>query len=143
MAAQVSLETDAPTEMDPEPDWSLNAEPDGLLAVAVVSRNVAEEKGWAVGDTITLENSDGRTLDVAIVGTLFDPADYACRIAGEVKGFDPERWIDRRALRRMDPVSRFAVAAALTGAFSPASLNLSSRKATAACSASRSAPEAG
>jgi putative ABC transport system permease protein len=43
-------------------------------AVAVVSRNVAEEKGWVVGDTITLENIEGRTLNVEIVGTLFDPA---------------------------------------------------------------------
>ncbi len=43
-------------------------------AVAVVSDNVANEKGWAIGDVITLENSDGRAFDVEIVGTLFDPA---------------------------------------------------------------------
>ena len=43
-------------------------------AVAVVSGNIAAEKGWAVGDTITLENNDGRTLDVEIVGLIFDPA---------------------------------------------------------------------
>ncbi|MEQ8833668.1 MAG: beta-ketoacyl-ACP synthase II [Miltoncostaeaceae bacterium] len=43
--------------------------------------------------------------------TRFDASRHACRIACEVRDFEPERWIDRRALRRMDPVSRFAVAA--------------------------------
>jgi 3-oxoacyl-[acyl-carrier-protein] synthase II len=45
--------------------------------------------------------------------TRFDASDHGCRIACEVRGFDPEAFIgDRRALRRMDPVSSFAVAAA-------------------------------
>jgi putative ABC transport system permease protein len=40
----------------------------------VVSQQVANEKEWLVGDVITLEDQNGRTLDVEIVGTLFDPA---------------------------------------------------------------------
>ena len=44
--------------------------------------------------------------------TRFDASRLASRIAGEVKGFDPEDYIDRRAARRMDPYSHYAVAAA-------------------------------
>jgi len=40
----------------------------------VVSQQVANEKEWLVGDVITLEDKNGRALDVEIVGTLFDPA---------------------------------------------------------------------
>jgi putative ABC transport system permease protein len=41
---------------------------------AVVSKAVAEQEGWRVGDVITLEDGNGRELTVEIVGTLFDPA---------------------------------------------------------------------
>jgi putative ABC transport system permease protein len=41
---------------------------------AVVSKSVAEEEGWRLGDVITLEDGNGRLLTVEIVGTLFDPA---------------------------------------------------------------------
>ena len=44
--------------------------------------------------------------------TLFDSSRLSSRIAGEVKSFDPEDYIDRRAARRMDRYSHFAVAAA-------------------------------
>lgn len=44
--------------------------------------------------------------------TRFDASQHACRIACEVDGFQPEDHIDRRAARRMDRVSQFAVAAA-------------------------------
>ena len=43
--------------------------------------------------------------------TRFDASAHACRIACEVPGFAPEDFIERRALRRMDRVSQFAVAA--------------------------------
>ena len=43
--------------------------------------------------------------------TRFDASEHACRIACEVRGFEPGDHIDRRALRRMDRVSQFAVAA--------------------------------
>ncbi len=44
--------------------------------------------------------------------TRFDPSGHACRIACEVHGFDPADHIERRAARRMDRASQFAVAAA-------------------------------
>jgi putative ABC transport system permease protein len=41
---------------------------------AVISQRVADQKAWAVGDVITLEDENGRELNVEIVGTNFDPA---------------------------------------------------------------------
>jgi len=36
--------------------------------------------------------------------------DFSCRIAAEVKGFDPDRWLDRKESRRYDRFSQFALA---------------------------------
>jgi len=44
--------------------------------------------------------------------SAFDPVDYPCRIAGEVTGFDPETFIDPKAVRRSDRFTQFALAAA-------------------------------
>ena len=43
--------------------------------------------------------------------TRFDATDYAARIAGEVRDFNPEDHIDKKMARRMDPFTHFAVAA--------------------------------
>ena len=43
--------------------------------------------------------------------TLFDPSRHACQIAGEVKGFDPNEYLDRKDAKRMDRFAQFAVAA--------------------------------
>jgi 3-oxoacyl-[acyl-carrier-protein] synthase II len=43
--------------------------------------------------------------------TLFDPSQHACRIAGEVKGFDPTQYVERKEAKRMDRFAQFAVAA--------------------------------
>jgi 3-oxoacyl-[acyl-carrier-protein] synthase II len=43
--------------------------------------------------------------------TLFDPAQHDCRFAGEVKGFDPYQYLDRKEAKRMDRFAQFAVAA--------------------------------
>lgn len=40
-----------------------------------------------------------------------DYSDYSCRIAAEVKGFNPEEWIEPREARMMDNFLHFAVAA--------------------------------
>jgi 3-oxoacyl-[acyl-carrier-protein] synthase II len=45
--------------------------------------------------------------------TRFDASKHTCRIAGEVKGFDPHDYIDRKEAKRMDRFSQFAVAASL------------------------------
>ena len=43
--------------------------------------------------------------------TLCDPTPFPCRIAGEVLGFDPDNYTDRRETRRMARFSQLAVAA--------------------------------
>ena len=45
--------------------------------------------------------------------THFDPTGYPCRIASEVKGFDPKNYMDLRESRRMARFSQLAVAAAV------------------------------
>src|SRR5512142_1087475 len=44
--------------------------------------------------------------------TLFDASSFPTRIAGEVKGFDPEQFMERKEVRRNDRFIHFAVAAA-------------------------------
>ena len=58
------------------------------------------------------------TWDALIAGTSgigpitkFDTTGYPCRIAGEVRGFDPENYLERRDARRMDSFTHYAVAA--------------------------------
>ena len=41
---------------------------------AVVSQLIAGQQGWQLGDEITLENGNGRSFNVEIVGIHFDPA---------------------------------------------------------------------
>ncbi len=43
--------------------------------------------------------------------TQVDPTDYACKVAGEVVDFEPERYLDRKDARRMARFAQFAVAA--------------------------------
>lgn len=43
--------------------------------------------------------------------TLFDAARHDCRFAGEVKGFDPLTYLDRKEAKRMDRFAQFAVSA--------------------------------
>src|SRR5512142_1706090 len=43
--------------------------------------------------------------------TLFDASTFPSRIAGEVKGFDPEQFMDRKEVRRNDRFIHFALAA--------------------------------
>ncbi|GAB4323585.1 MAG: beta-ketoacyl-ACP synthase II [Dehalococcoidia bacterium] len=55
--------------------------------------------------------------------TFFDPKGYPCRIAGEVRGFEPGEYMDRKAARRMARFSQFMVASARQ-AFADAGLDL-------------------
>lgn len=41
--------------------------------------------------------------------TLFDASRHDCRIAGEVKGFDPHAYLDKKDAKRMDRFAQFAV----------------------------------
>jgi 3-oxoacyl-[acyl-carrier-protein] synthase II len=43
--------------------------------------------------------------------TQFDATGFNCRIAGEVKDFDPARWIEKKEIKKMARFIQFAVAA--------------------------------
>lgn len=43
--------------------------------------------------------------------TLFDAANHACQIAGEVKGFNPLDYLERKDIKRTDRFVQFAIAA--------------------------------
>ncbi|MBI4466419.1 MAG: beta-ketoacyl-ACP synthase II [Acidobacteria bacterium] len=44
--------------------------------------------------------------------TLFDASQHPCRFAGEVKGFDPLQWLEKKELKKMGRFIQFALAAA-------------------------------
>ena len=44
--------------------------------------------------------------------TRFDASAYACRIAGEVRGFNPEDWVAKKDVKKMDLYIHYAMAAA-------------------------------
>jgi len=44
--------------------------------------------------------------------TLFDPSAFPARIAGEVRGFDPVNYLDKKDVKKMDRFIQFACAAA-------------------------------
>lgn len=44
--------------------------------------------------------------------TLFDASSHDCRIAGEVKNFDPHDYLERKEAKRMDRFTQFGVVAA-------------------------------
>jgi len=43
--------------------------------------------------------------------TRFDTAGFSCRIAGEVKGFDPAKYIEKKEIKKMGRFIQFAIAA--------------------------------
>jgi len=55
--------------------------------------------------------------------TLADPSPFPCTVAGEVPGWEPERFIERKTARRMARFSQFMVAAA-GQAFEDANIDL-------------------
>jgi 3-oxoacyl-[acyl-carrier-protein] synthase II len=44
--------------------------------------------------------------------TLFDPTGFDCQIAGEVRGFDPYKWVEKKELKKMGRFIQLALAAA-------------------------------
>lgn len=44
--------------------------------------------------------------------TRFDASAFAVRIAGEVRGFDPATFIEKKEIKKMDPFIHYAIAAA-------------------------------
>jgi 3-oxoacyl-[acyl-carrier-protein] synthase II len=71
-----------------------------------------------MGAITAIGNSVPEFWDNAVAGnsgidilTAFDHTNYPIHMAGEVKGFDPEQYMERKQARRMGRFSQFAVAA--------------------------------
>lgn len=62
----------------------------------------------------TRETWDGLLAGRSGIGpiTRFDATDYACRFAGEVKGFEPAAFLERKEVKKYDTFIHYAVAAA-------------------------------
>jgi len=73
----------------------------GMGAVTPIGNNVGEF--W---DSVKQEKTGFAPI------TRFDATDYKCKLAAEVKDFDPERYMDKKAARRMELFCQYAVAAA-------------------------------
>src|SRR3984893_14423907 len=60
------------------------------------------------------ENWDALLAGQSGVGpiTRFDASRFTCRIAGEVKGFDPSLYIDKKEIKKMDTFIHYAMGAA-------------------------------
>ena len=43
--------------------------------------------------------------------THFDTAEYKCKLAAEVKNFNPEDYMDKKSARRMELFCQYAIAA--------------------------------
>lgn len=71
----------------------------GMGAITAIGNSV--EEFWANA----LDGKSG--IDIL---TAFDHSAYPVHIAGEVKGFDPKQYMDRREARRMARFSQFAIA---------------------------------
>jgi len=76
-----------------------------------------------MGAITPLGNSVERYWDGLISGrsgigpvTRFDPSDFAVKIAGECRDFDPLRYIDGKLAKRMDRFAQFALASAIDAA---------------------------
>jgi 3-oxoacyl-[acyl-carrier-protein] synthase II len=59
------------------------------------------------------DNWEALVRGVSGVGpiTRFDTSAFACRIAGEVKGFNPEDWVGKKDVKKMDLFIHYALAA--------------------------------
>jgi 3-oxoacyl-[acyl-carrier-protein] synthase II len=73
----------------------------GLGLISPVGNTV--EAGWA---NLIAGRSGITTI------TKFDPTDFACKVAGEVKGFNVEDYMNSKEARTMDTFIHFGVAAA-------------------------------
>jgi 3-oxoacyl-[acyl-carrier-protein] synthase II len=59
--------------------------------------------------------------------TVIDTDDYPCKIGGEVEGFEPTEYMDRKVARRMARFSQFAVASTFS-AIEQAGLNMDAER---------------
>src|ERR1051325_1545639 len=65
----------------------------------------------AVGTELSWDALKTSQCGIASI-TQFDAAAFSCRIAGEVKGFDPFQYIEKKEVKKMGRFIQFAIAAA-------------------------------
>ena len=72
-----------------------------------------------LGAITPLGNDSASTWEAAVAGrsgidfiSTFDTSGFPVRIAAEVKGFDPLKWVEKKEVKKMDRFIQFAVAAA-------------------------------
>lgn len=95
---------------------------DGLRRVVVTGLGAITPIGLTVNDFwSSATNGVSGAGDI----TLFDASNFATRIAAEVKGFDPEQYLDRKEAKRLTRFLQFAVVAA-DAALADSKLNLDS-----------------
>ena len=73
--------------------------------------------GWGVVSPVGLTADE--TWDALVAGrsgignvTVIDASDLPTDLAGEVKGFEPKKYLNHKQVRRMDPYAQYAFAAA-------------------------------
>lgn len=74
----------------------------GMGAITPIGNDI--EENWD-----SLRNGKGGISKI----TRFDASDYPVTIAGEIKDFKPEKYIDRKSQKKMDPFSQFAVCSSI------------------------------
>jgi 3-oxoacyl-[acyl-carrier-protein] synthase II len=65
----------------------------------------------AVGTELSWDALKTSQCGIAAI-TQFDATAFSCRIAGEVKGFDPTQYIEKKEIKKMGRFIQFAIAAA-------------------------------
>ena len=81
------------------------------LTRRVVVTGVGLVCALGIGTEETWKNLLAGQSGVAAI-TLFDPTCFDCRIAGEVKGFDPLNWLEKKELKKMGRFIQLALAGA-------------------------------
>src|SRR5262249_57898930 len=82
-----------------------------LLARRVVITGIGLITPVALGSEETWQALLAGKSGIAPI-THFDTKSFATHFAGEVKGFDPTRWMTSREAKTIDPFIQYAVAAA-------------------------------
>ncbi|HEU0120839.1 MAG TPA: beta-ketoacyl-ACP synthase II [Bryobacteraceae bacterium] len=77
----------------------------------VVVTGIGLVSGLGIGTEQTWEGLRAGRSGIAPI-TLFDATDFACRFAGEVKDFDPSKWIEKKEIKKLARFMMFAIAAA-------------------------------
>jgi len=81
------------------------------LSRRVVVTGVGLLTPLGIGTETSWEAIRGGRSGIAHI-TQFDAAAFSCQIAGEVKGFDPAQYIEKKEIKKMGRFIQFAIAAA-------------------------------